>query len=356
MKSLLKPSLNWLLIFFPGAILSKHFDAVSETAIFVFACLAIIPLAGWMGHATEKLAERVGEGLGGFLNATFGNAAELIIAYFALRAGLVDVVKASLTGSILGNLLLVMGAAFLCGGLRYNMQEFNVTAARLQSTSLLLAGIALILPATFHHLVPNISAQLEFDLSLQISIVLMLTYLLSLIFSLKTHANLFGTPSGHAIDETSWSVGRSLLVLLVATACVAWIAEILVGSVEHAAKDFGMSNVFVGVIVVAIVGNAAEHSSAILFALKNKMDLSVGIAIGSSVQIALFVAPLLVFISYFLSATPMDLVFTPFEVVAVALAVLVGQQIAGDGRSNWFEGVQLLSVYAILGIVFYFLP
>lgn len=316
-----------------------------------------------MGHATEKLAERTGEGIGGLLNATFGNAAELIIAVFALQHGLIEVVKASLTGSILGNLLLVMGASFLAGGLRFSTQQFNVTAARLQSTMLLLAASALVLPAVFHHLLSGQMLEhaklfeLEHELSLAISLVLMLTYLLGLLFSLKTHKDLFrGELAAEEHPEASWSLMRSLVVLGVSTAAVAWMAEILVGSVQGAAQDLGMNAVFVGVIVVAIVGNAAEHSSAVLFAVKNRMDLSLGIAIGSSVQIALFVAPLLVLLSYLIGPGPMDLIFSPFEVVAVVLSVLVAQQIAGDGKSNWLEGVQLLSVYLILGLGFYFLP
>ncbi len=353
--------LNWLLIFVPIAIGLKFLKPDAHTAIFVVACLAIIPLAGWMGKATEHLAEKTGEGIGGLLNATFGNAAELIIALVALRRGLYDVVKASLTGSIIGNILLVMGAAFLAGGFKFKTQQFNASGARVQATMLTLAAIALIVPAAYHHLGGAAAVTKEAGLSLEISIVLIVTYGLGLLFSLHTHKALFvGTAAEAAEVEREhgqpWSLGKSLIVLAVATALVAWISEILVGSVEHAAHAWGMTSVFVGVIVVAIVGNAAEHSTAVLVALKNRMDLSIGIAIGSSIQIALFVAPMLVFASYFLCPEPMNLVFTPAEVLAIALAVIITGEIAGDGESNWLEGVQLLSVYIILALVFYFLP
>lgn len=356
-----KPSLSWLLVFVPIAVGLHFMRPDLHTWIFIAASVAIIPLAGWMGKATEHLAERTGEGVGGLLNATFGNAAELIIAIMALRRGLYDVVKASLTGSIIGNVLLVMGAAMLCGGLKFKSQQFNGSAARVQSTMLTLAAVALILPAAFHYLVgPNASA-LEMGLSFEISIVLLVVYALSLLFSLHTHKQLFigAASEAAAVEEGkhhAWSMTKSLGILAASTAMIAWISEMLVGSVEEAAHAFGMSNIFVGVIVVAIVGNAAEHSTAVLVAIKNRMDLSLGIAIGSSIQIALFVAPLLVMLSYVMGPRPMDLVFTPAEVIAVGIAVAITGQIAGDGESNWLEGVQLLAVYVILGIVFFFLP
>ncbi|MBE7467265.1 MAG: calcium/proton exchanger [Planctomycetes bacterium] len=369
MPTWLKPSLSWLLIFVPIAA-GLEFGAPKEhTWIFLSACLAIIPLAGWMGKATEHLAERTGEGIGGLLNATFGNAAELIIALMALRQGKYDIVKASLTGSILGNILLVLGAALLAGGLRFKTQSFNPGGARIQATMLILAAIALLSEAVFHHSAgPDVHA-IEVELSTWLSGVMLVTYALGLVFTLHTHKQFFvsgqaaesagghghGGAEGHAI----WPLGKALAVLLGATALVAWVSEFLVGSVEDAARSMGMSDFFVGVIVVAVIGNAAEHSTAILVALKNRMDLSLSIAVGSSIQVALFVAPVLVFASYFIGPAhlgPLDLVFTPIEVFAVGAAVIIVHQIAGDGQCNWLEGVQLLSVYIILALAFYFLP
>ncbi|MBK5292783.1 MAG: calcium/proton exchanger [Acidobacteriia bacterium] len=356
MREILKPSLNWLLVFIPAAVWLEHANPESHMAIFACACLSVLPLAGWLGRATEHLAERTGEGVGGLLNATFGNAAELIIAFMALRRGLYDVVKASLTGSIIGNILLVLGAAYLAGGWKFKVQTFNATSARNQSTMLTLAVIGLVVPAAFHYLGGK-ERIYEADLSLEISAVLLATYALSLFFSLHTHKKLFSTaPESEEVKHPSWSLTRSLTVLFAATAMIAWMSEILVGSVEQAAHTLGMTSVFVGVIVVAIIGNAAEHSTAIMVAMKNRMDLSLGIAIGSSIQIALFVAPLLVIASHFMGPRPMDLVFTPAEVVATGLAVAITGQISSDGESNWFEGVQLLAVYVILALLFYFLP
>ncbi|MCB1231804.1 MAG: calcium/proton exchanger [Verrucomicrobiae bacterium] len=366
MKSLLKPSLNWLLVFVPVAVFLDFGGPGKETWTFIAACIAVIPLAGWMGKATEHLAERTSEGVGGLLNATFGNAAELIIAFMAMRRGLDDIVKASLTGSIIGNILLVLGASLLAGGLKHKEQRFNAIGARTQSTLLMLAAIALIAPAAFHHSTGPSATRSETALSLDISIILLVTYALGLWFSLKTHKHYFAA-HGHSIDENEgvqrdhgirdvWPLPVSFIVLLAATGLVAWISEILVGSVETAAHSLGMSHVFVGVIVVAIIGNAAEHSTAIMMALKNRMDLSLGIAIGSSIQVALFVAPVLVLTSHFFAAEPMDLVFTLPEVIAVALAVGITSQIAGDGKSNWLEGILLLAVYAILAVIFYFMP
>jgi Ca2+:H+ antiporter len=374
-RSWLRPSLNWLLIFVPVAFLLRFVPAFeNQTALFIVACLAIIPLAGWMGRATEHLAEHLGQGVGGLLNATFGNAAELIIALIALYKGLTGVVKASITGSIIGNILLVLGLSILMGGLKFREQKYNRTAASISATALTLAAIALIIPTVFHLAAANVPVAqggwtplLEQQLSLPIAIVLFATYILTLVFSLVTHKELFAGESGVAPDRDeahaaemhsdgeSWSKGKSLGILLIATVFVALVSEFLVGAVEQARGTLGFTEVFVGVIVVAIVGNAAEHSSAILMAMKNKMDLSIGIALGSSLQIALFVAPILVFASY-LFGTPMNLEFTVPEVIAVVASIIIVEQIASDGESNWVEGVQLLAVYAILGILFYFLP
>jgi Ca2+:H+ antiporter len=350
--------MNWLLPLTPFVIYLHWSRALNETWIFILACVAILPLAGWLGHATEHLAAKTNESVGGLLNATFGNAAELIIAISALRAGLYDVVKASLTGSIVGNLLLVLGASILAGGLKHKEQKFSAKAARSQSTLLTLAAISLVLPAAFHYLARGArdSAALERNLGLEFAILLLVIYALSLIFSLKTHRHYFATESTEEAHGAVWTVSKSLIILGAATAAIAVVSEILVASVEHAAEAFGMSSVFVGVIVVAIVGNAAEHSTAIVVARKNRMDLSLSIAIGSSLQIALFVAPLLVVLSHFIGPRPMDLVFTISEVLAVAVSVFITGQVADDGVSHWMEGVQLLGVYVMLGILFYFLP
>lgn len=372
-SSWLKPSLDWLLIFVPIAAALRFIPGLNyPTALFIVSCLAIIPLAGWMGTATEHLAEHLGPGIGGLLNATFGNAAELIIALFALSKGLDGVVKASITGSIIGNILLVLGLSILLGGFKFKQQTFNRTAASMSATALTLAAIALLIPTIFHLVAANVpvaqggwTPAREQNLSLAISIVLILTYAATLYFSLKTHKHLFlgevlQSPArqvGHEEEEAGdhWTKKKSMIVLLVATAFVALISEFLVGAVEEARGALGFTEVFVGVIVVAIVGNAAEHSSAVLMALRNKMDLSVGIAVGSSLQIALFVAPVLVFASY-LFGKPMNLEFTIPEVVAVFASILIVEQICSDGESNWIEGLQLLSVYAILAILFFFLP
>jgi Ca2+:H+ antiporter len=302
----------------------------------------------------------VGEGLGGLLNATFGNAAELIIAGIALSKGLTNVVKASLTGSIIGNVLLVLGLSILLGGTKYKEQRFNGTAARTSVISLSLAAIALIIPTVFHltaHSSPGgWSPRMEQKLSLAIAVVLFLTYFCMLGFSLRTHKHFY---QGHQerAEETGeqWSRAKAITILLVATAFVALLSEFLVGTIESVRDTVGVTEVFVGVIVVAIVGNAAEHSTAILMAMKNKMDLSIGIAIGSSMQIALFVAPVLIFLSYLLGR-PMNLEFTMPEVFAVVASVYILFQISEDGETNWIEGIQLLSVYVILGILFFYLP
>ncbi|MGH2577309.1 MAG: calcium/proton exchanger [Actinomycetota bacterium] len=344
--------LDTLLLLVPASL---ALEAYGGDPLWVFgaAGLAIVPLAGWMGRATEHLASRLGEGIGGLLNATFGNAAELIIALFALREGLHEVVKASITGSIIGNILLVLGLSMVAGGMRYTVQVFNRSAASMGASLLLLSAIGLVVPTVFHALGPG--AADERGLSLEIALVLFVTYLLSLLFSLRTHRHLYVGEEGADEHPGAWSRRRSFLVLMLTSGLIAVMAELLVGSVEHAAMALGLTEVFVGVILVAIVGNAAEHSTAVLVAMRGKMDLAVHIAIGSSLQIALFVAPVLLFASHLLG-TPMDLVFTPFEVFSVVLAVLAVNHIASDGECNWMEGVQLLAVYLILGLAFYFLP
>jgi Ca2+:H+ antiporter len=359
--------LDLLLVFVPIAA-ALHYLGASGTWVFIASGLAIIPLAGLLGEATEHLSDHVGPGIGGLLNATFGNAAELIIAIFAVQAGLYGVVKASIAGSIIGNLLLVLGASMVAGGLKRETQSFNPITAGMSSTLLLLSTAGLVVPALFYYLlsahgVPGDEiARLDRDVSLDVAIVLFVTYALSLVFSLQTHKHLYDTTSyGQEAavadeDEDVWSLKKSSIILAVSTLFVAIMSEYLVHSVEEATASWGMTEVFVGVIIVAIVGNAAEHSAAILMARKDKMDIAVTIAIGSSTQVALLLAPVLVLLSYLIGPEPMDLVFTPLEVLAVVLSAILVNFVALDGKSHWMEGVQLLALYLVLGIAFYFLP
>jgi len=361
--------LNLLLILVPIALILE-FSGAPDLWVFATSGIAIIPLAGLMGKSTEMLAHRLGPGIGGLLNASFGNAAEFIIAVFALKAGHVEIVKASLTGSIIGNILLVLGASFLLGGMRYRKQKFNATAARLSVTLLVIAAIGLLIPAIFHtHLVVHHQTANEKGLSLEIALVLFSVYVLMLVFSLKTHKHLYNTQpeavpkeeddydiTPYSEVEEPWSQRVAVTVLLVATFFVGVMSELLVGAIEVASHQLGWTPLFVGVVVVAIVGNAAEHSTAIIVAMKNHMDLSVQIAVGSGLQIALFVAPVLVFVSYLPGFTELDLVFSTLEVVAVAVSVLIVCLVAIDGESNWMEGLLLLAVYVILAIAFYHLP
>jgi len=357
-------SLQILLVFVALAPLAEalHWGPL---AVFGFSAIAIVPLAGLMGAATERLASRLGAGVGGLLNATFGNAAELIIALVALEKGLFDVVKASLTGSIIGNILLVLGVSMVAGGMGRERQRFDRSAAAASSTLLALAALAMLVPAVFHFvteaevarqaITPERELAIERSLSLEIAIVLFASYLLSLLFTLRTHKHLYTGAAGEH-EHRPVQVGRAILTLVVATALVAWMSELLVGAVEATSRAVGLTEVFVGVIVVAVVGNAAEHSTAVLVAMKNHMDLALNIAIGSSIQIALFVAPVLVFASYAMPHGPMDLRFSALEVLAVLAAVGVVNLVAQDGESNWLEGALLLAVYVVLGLAFFFLP
>jgi Ca2+:H+ antiporter len=354
-----------LVPFIPIALILELSHA-EATVIFVTSALGVIPTAALMGRATEELAARSGPGIGGFLNVTFGNAPELIIAFFALHEGLQEVVKASIVGSILGNILLVMGAAMLVGGLKHPVQKFDRTAANVQSTMLTLAAIALVLPAVFQLVsgggLPNPTAKaIEFSsdeksIAVGLSIILLGTYAAGLFFSLKTHKDLFNPVHGdqHEGGDAPWTIKKAVIMLAIAGAAVGLMSEILVGSITEASKEFDLSPFFVGIIVVAIVGNAAEHWVAIYFAARNKMDLAVNIAIGSSAQIALFVAPVLVLLSFFVGPFPMALVFNGFELAAIMLAVIIAQQVTHEGESTWFEGLQLLAVYAVLGLTFFF--
>ena len=346
-----------MLLFVPVSLLTGYFAPERHIAVFVTAGLAILPLAAYIGRATEALAEQMGGGIGALLNATFGNAAELIIGVLALREGLTDLVKASITGSIIGNVLLVFGVSAFVGGLRRPVQRFNRTAAAVGTTMLLLSAIGLIVPAVFHYLARGRGA-LELRLDTEIAIVLLVTYCASLVFTLRTHRNLYGVPSEGeaATSKAAGSRTRSLLLLLASTAAVAVVSELLVGAVVDTAKAIGVTELFVGVIVIAVVGNAAEHYSAVVLAARDQMDAAIGIAVGSSTQIALFVAPVLVLLSYVVGPHPMYLLFTVFELVAIGVAVLSIAFIAHDGETHWMEGVQLVAIYLILALGFYFLP
>jgi Ca2+:H+ antiporter len=353
----------YLGLFIPVAVVLELADA-GAVVIFGAAALAVIPCAAVMGEATEAIAARTGPGVGGLLNVTFGNAPELIIAFFALIEGLQEVVKASLVGSIIGNILLVLGGAMLVGGLPREKQTFNRTAANAQSAMLMLALVALIFPAIFQlihggHL-PRVGVdEVDFGsdlekLSFGVALVLLASYVAGLVFSLKTHRALFNPFGQEQQEEHAWTVRRAAIYLAASAVAVGLMSEILVGSIKHAADDIGLSQFFVGVFVVAIVGNAAEHWVAVLVAAKDKMDLAVNIAIGSSAQIALFVAPVLVLLSFVIGDHPMALVFNGYELGALLFAVLIANLVTQDGESNWFEGVQLLALYAVLGLVFYF--
>jgi Ca2+:H+ antiporter len=340
-----------------------HLAGASAGLIFAASAIGIVPTAALMGRATEELAARSGPGIGGLLNVTFGNAPELIIALFALGHGLHEVVKASIVGSIIGNVLLVLGAAMLAGGLGRERQVFSRTTASVQTSMLLLAGAAMLMPAIFELVegkglpAPNAEAvnygpTVE-HLSLAVAIVLIATYVAGLVFSLKTHRDLFN-PEYEEEDTWGWSTRTSVTALAIAGVLVGVMSEILVGSISEASHAVGLSEFFIGAIVVAIVGNAAEHWVAVLVAMKDKMDLAVNIAIGSSAQIALFVAPVLVIASFFLGPNPLPLVFNGFELGGILLAIVIANHVAQDGESTWFEGVQLLAVYVVLALAFYY--
>jgi Ca2+:H+ antiporter len=345
-----RPRLAWLLVFVPVSLVS---DLVLHQHLFTFlsAAAAILPLAGLIGRSTEQLALHVGPRLGGLLNATFGNVTELIISIFLILDGEIEVVKASLTGSILGNLLLVLGLSFFVGGLRHKEQVFSEPAAAVHATSLALAVTGLLMPALFLQTAGRHDFVQREVVSGVIAGVLILLYGAALLFTMVTHEHLFHTPTE---DETAqWSSRRAAWALVAATALVAIESEVLVGALEPALKDLGLSKFFVGLIIVPIIGNAAEHSSAVMFAVRNKLDVTLEIATGSSVQIALFVAPVLVFISLAVGH-PMDFVFSTFEIAAVALSTLIVALISRDGRTNWLEGAQLMGAYAIMAISFFF--
>lgn len=344
----------------PAAILVRWLGAGPITT-FSVAALGIVPLAAFLGRATDSLAGHVGPQFGGLLSASFGNAAELIIAILGLRHGLPTVVKASLTGSIIGNALFVLGLSLLVGGLRHGRQRFDRVEAGLRSTLLVLAAIGLTVPSVLYY---TIGPEAEVHLSEEVAVVLLATYVLSLVFSLfvrKQPEEDELQSRGESAEPPEWGLGKAIGILLGATAAVALLAEVLVGAIEQAQEQgylaaWGMSEVFVGVILVALIGNAAENSTAILMAYRNKIDLTMHIAFGSSLQMALVVTPALVFASLFLAPTPMDLHFSLLEILAVVASVIVVALVAADGESHWMEGVLLLAVYAILALAFYHVP
>ncbi len=351
--------LAWLLIAVPIAGWLHEARPQNPLLVFIMACVAIIPLAGLLGLGTEKLATRVGDAVGGFLNATLGNAAELIIAIVALRAGLLDVVQASITGSIIGNLLLVLGAAFLAGGLRYPVQTFETIGTRAQVGMMALAAMAILIPSIIANIGGGKFVAQSVNFSIIVSVILLAVYLLSLVFSLGTHVHLFrGDPGAAEVEHHGepWSMSLAIGVMAVVTLLIIWMSEILVATVEHAGQALGLTNLFIGVVVVAVVGNAAEHSTAVLMAMRNRMEIAISVAVGSTTQIALFVAPLLVLLSLLIAPAPMSFAFPPVEVFLVVAATFVASILLVDGRSTWFVGVQLLAVYLVMAIAVFGVP
>jgi len=360
LSKFLRSPINWLLLFIPLTIALEHLAHVSAPVLFFMAAVSIIPIAALIVRATEQIAHRTGDAIGGLLNATFGNAPELIIALVALKTGYLDMVRASLVGAILANLLLALGVGFLMDGLRFHEQRFNPTAARAYSSMMFLAAVSMTVPSSFSRIfAPNEVIRQEQLLNVGIAIMLLVAYGLYILFSLRTHSSAFASleteeDTGH--HEGLWSVPRAVISLVVASVMAAWMSEILVGAAEATGKALGMSQVFIGIVFVAVVGGAAESGSAVAMARKNKMDLSVGIALGSCIQIALFVAPILVLASYFIAPQPLELAFSRAEIGSLFMAVLIGALVCGDGQSNWYKGVQLTTVYAIIALMFYLVP
>jgi Ca2+:H+ antiporter len=346
----------WLLVFVPLVFVVEARSAEAGTTLFVLSVLAIVPLAALLSHATESVAAKTGDAVGGLLNATLGNLTELVIALAALRAGQYTLVKASVAGAIITNTLFMLGASFLLGGLRYHVQEYNRISARFQAGLLFLATIALLIPSALSEADSNATASFTQTLSLGLAVMLIVAYGLGMFFSLKTHRELFGSSSHESDGEEPWPIGLALTMLAVVTVIVALVSEIFVESVQEAAKSFGMTPAFVGLIVVALVGAAAEMASAFAGARKNRPDLSVGIALGSASQIALFVAPVLVLLSYVIGPAPMDLQFWPGAVVMMLVATLTAALVTNSGRSAWFVGVLVLMVYVIFAMTLYLLP
>jgi Ca2+:H+ antiporter len=348
--------LLWLLAFVPAVFVGQWLEPAAHTLLFVLSVFAIVPLATLLSHATESVAAKTGDTVGGLLNATLGNLTELVIAFAALRAGQYMLVKASIAGAIVTNTLFMLGASFLLGGLKHHTQEFNVAGARLQAVQLFLATIALLVPSIVSGADSADVAAFTQTLSLCLGILLIATYGLGLLFSLKTHREFFGGAEQGEGEEAPWPLGVAVATLAAVTVLVALVSEVFVESVQEAALAFGMTQAFVGFIVVALVGGAAEMASAFSGARKNRLDLSVGIALGSAVQIALFVAPVLVLASYAIGPSPMNLQFWPGAVVMMLIATLTAVLVSNTGRAAWFSGVLVVAVYLIFAITLYLLP
>jgi Ca2+:H+ antiporter len=360
MNSLLQEIRNnpllWLLAFVPGVFVAAMVKPEAHTLLFVLSVLAIVPLATLLSHATESVAAKTGDAAGGLLNATLGNLTELVIALTALKAGQYTLVKASIAGAIVTNTLFMLGASFLLGGLKHHVQEYNRVSARMQAGLLFLATIALLIPSTMIELDSAAGAKFSQTLSLGLALLLIVAYALGMLFSLKTHREAFASAAHGDDGEAPWPIGLALVTLTGVTVLVAGVSEIFVESVQKAAEDFGMTQAFVGFIVVALVGGAAEMASAFSGARKNRLDLSVGIALGSASQIALFVAPVLVLLSYVIGPAPMDLQFWPGAVVMMLIATMTAMFVTVGGRSAWFVGVLVLMVYLIFAMTLYLLP
>ena len=342
--------LKFMLIFIPISIVGKFMN-FSPSIMFILAALSIIPLAGLMGEGTEEISFYSGPKIGGFLNATFGNATELIISFFALKEGLFEVVKSSISGAIIGNILLVLGASMFAGGLKHKVQKFNINVVETTSSMLLFAVIGLCIPAVFTHTLNQSLLNTRYEgLTLVVAIIMFILYLCSLFFSFFTHKDLYSVTYEEE-GKAKWSLKKAIIVLVVATILIAIESEFLVSGVEDITSKLGLSEFFVGIILIPIIGNAAEHTTAITMALKDKMDVALEIALGSSLQVILFVAPILIFLS--LLFTPMSIIFNQFELVALIVSVLIANKVAGDGPSNWLEGAQLMAVYLIIAAGFF---
>lgn len=350
-KSIMK-FLKFLLIFIPISFIAKFFNA-SGTIMFLLSCASIIPLAGLMGEGTEEISFYSGPKIGGFLNGTFGNATELIISIFALKEGLFEVVKSSIAGAVIGNILLVIGASMFAGGLKYKSQKFNKKVTEVTSSMLLFAVIGLCVPALFTHALDANLLNTKYEgLSIFVAIVMIIIYSLSLYFSFSTHKHLYVTTEENITEtKAKWSLKKAIFILIIATILIAIESEFLVNGIEDITASLGWSEFFVGIILIPIIGNVAEHTTAIIMALKDKMDVALEIAIGSSLQIILFVAPILIFIS--LLFTPMSIIFNQFELIALIASVLIANRVSHDGESNWLEGIQLLAVYLIIAASFF---
>ena len=343
--------LRYMLVFIPISIVAKFLNA-SGTVMFILACLSIIPLAGLIGEGTEEISFYSGPKIGGFLNGTFGNATELIISFFALKQGLFEVVKSSIAGAVIGNILLVIGASMLAGGLKYKTQKFNQKVSEVSSTMLLFAVIGLCIPAIFTHTVPSRLLNTRYEgLSLFVAVVMIIIYALSLFFSFNTHKDIYNEEESEGTAK--WSLKKAIAILVVSTVLIAIESEFLVNGIEPITESLGWGQFFVGIILIPVIGNAAEHTTAIVMARKDKMDVALEIAVGSSLQIILFVAPVLIFLS--LLFKPMSIVFNPFELIALIASVLIANRVSHDGESNWLEGVQLLAVYLIIAASFFIL-